>query len=126
MIYISLFGLTSVTSHGRHWDESHIGGVKQRQILELLALNLGDAMSKELLAECLWDGEPPPGYVATLESYVCLLRGRLGLGRGPRSALATTTKGYRLDPAQVRVDLVEARAVLEHVVPGDVLGMLDR
>jgi DNA-binding SARP family transcriptional activator len=116
---ITLFGPTRVERDGAHWDAAALGGVKQRQILELLATNLGTPVPKERLAERLWDGNPPSSYVATLESYVCVLRRRLGLGRGSLSALATTNKSYVLDPGQVTVDLVEVRSALECGAPAD-------
>jgi DNA-binding SARP family transcriptional activator len=122
---ITLFGATRVERDGAHWDAAALGGVKQRQILELLATNLGTPVPKERLAERLWDGNPPLSYVATLESYVCVLRRRLGLGRGSLSALATTNKSYVLDPGQVTVDLVEVRSALECAAPADVLRVLD-
>ena len=46
-----------------------LGGVKPRQILAILALAAGRPVSKEHLADLLWDGEPPKGYRGTLESY---------------------------------------------------------
>jgi DNA-binding SARP family transcriptional activator len=84
-----------------------MGGIKPRQILEILALNAGAPVAKDKLADLLWDGKPPASYVGTLESYVCVLRRSLGLAGGRRSVLATTPNGYRLDPDCVSVDLVE-------------------
>ena len=78
----------------------------------MLALDLGTPLSKDLLAERLWEGQPPASYIATVESYVCVLRSRARLGHGRHAALATTTCGYVLDPKQVTVDVVEARELL--------------
>lgn len=113
MITIKLFGPTSVTTDaGTALSATELGGIKPRQILELLAVSAGTPVAKERLADLLWEGEPPKTYVATLESYVCVLRRALGLVRGRRSVLATTSGGYVLDTAQVRVDLVELRRAL--------------
>lgn len=113
MITIKLFGPTSVvTESGAVLSATDLGGIKPRQILELLALSAGTPIAKDRLAELLWEGEPPKTYVATLESYVCVLRRSLGLTQGRRSLLATTSHGYLLDPAGVRVDLVEVRRLL--------------
>ena len=83
--------------------------MKPRQLLEMLATELGHPMSKDLLAERLWEGRPPSTYIATIESYVCVLRQHARLGRGRTAALATTTSGYLLDPEQVSVDLAQVR-----------------
>src|SRR4051794_29501900 len=86
MMYVKLFGSpTVVTDHGSV-SVTDLGGVKPRQILEILALSAGSPVPKDRLAELLWDGQPPKSYVATLEGYVCVLRRRLGQGRGRRAA----------------------------------------
>lgn len=113
MLTISLFGpLSVVTDAGTTVTASDLGGVKPRQILEILALAAGTPVAKDRLAHLLWDGEPPKTYVGTLESYICVLRRALGLAKGRRSVLATTSSGYVLDPAQARVDLVDFRQLL--------------
>lgn len=111
MIDISLFGSTEVHSH-RGWET--INGVKARRILEMLAVDLGSPVTKDTLAEGIWDGRPPASYVTSVESYVCVLRRGLA-GEDGRTALVTTHGGYLLDPAQVRVDLVDVRDRLESV-----------
>lgn len=93
MIEISLFG------QARAWvDGDEVVGLsaKQRQILAILALEEGTAVSKERLADILWHGDPPASYVATLDSYVCILRRRLGVSAGRNSVVATTAAGFRI------------------------------
>jgi DNA-binding SARP family transcriptional activator len=108
-IHIRLCGPTTVL------DELGVvrtpAGVKPVRILEMLALDQGTALSKELIADRLWDGAPPPSYVGTLESYVSNIRRSLG-SRGRRSALTTTSQGYLLSTEGVTVDVVEIRALL--------------
>jgi DNA-binding SARP family transcriptional activator len=111
MMYVKLFGSTAVVTQEGAVAVTDLGGVKPRQILEILALSAGSPVPKDRLAELLWEGAPPKSYVGTLESYVCVLRRRLGQGRGRRSALATTSNGYLLDPTMVGVDLTEFRAL---------------
>jgi DNA-binding SARP family transcriptional activator len=111
MFEVTMFGTTSVnTGNGR--AAVGLGGVKPRQILEIMALANGAPVSKERLADLLWEGDPPKSYLATLESYICVLRRQLG-SRGRTSVIMTTSKGYALDPAQVRVDLAWCRSLLE-------------
>lgn len=116
MIDIQLFGPTVVTVDGTRLDAATLGGVKPRQILEMLAAEAGMPVAKDRLAEGLWESEPPASYLATLESYVCVLRRGLGIGR--RSALVTTHRGYLLDPDQVQVDLVRFKRLMESVLSG--------
>lgn len=113
MLEIRLLGPTVAIADGRRIQGAGLGGLKPRQLLAMLALDLGAPLSKDLIAERLWEGRPPPSWIATIESYVCVLRRELGLGRGRDAVLATTSHGYRLDPERVRVDVVDVLALLE-------------
>lgn len=113
MLEIKLFGPTTVATDTTTITATDLGGVKPRQILEILSLSPGTPIAKDRLADMLWDGEPPKTYVGTLESYVCVLRRNLGLTKGRRSVLATTSAGYVLDIHEARVDLVEFRKLLQ-------------
>jgi DNA-binding SARP family transcriptional activator len=103
MIEISLFGQVGVRTDGQLVTD--LSG-KRRQILAILALEADSPVSKERLAELLWQGAPPVSYVGTLDSYVCVLRRRLGLGAGRGSQLATTDTGFMLSTGgDVQIDL---------------------
>jgi DNA-binding SARP family transcriptional activator len=109
---IKLFGPTTVLlADGTAVTD--LGGIKPRQVLEMLALSAGTPVTKDRLVDQLWDGKPPRTYIGTLESYVSLLRRRMGVGRGRGSALATTSNGYVLDPTQVEVDVDEFRRLVQ-------------
>ncbi|MGA8211402.1 MAG: bacterial transcriptional activator domain-containing protein [Nocardioidaceae bacterium] len=127
-LQVRLFGPTSVTlADGTLVTD--LGGIKPRQIFEMLAVSLGTPVPKERLAEQLWDGAPPRTYLATLESYVSLMRRRLGCGRGRSSAIATTSSGYLLDPALVDVDLDHFRRLVQPTVrstPASVVSGVER
>lgn len=110
---IRLFGPTKADIDGRVVSASDLGGVKPRQILQILALEAGSPVAKDRLADLLWQGKPPASYTSTLESYVCVLRRNLGLGSGKSSVLATTTNGYCLEHERVNVDLWEFRRLTE-------------
>ncbi|MFG2110975.1 AfsR/SARP family transcriptional regulator [Micromonospora chersina] len=104
MFEIHLFGAVRVQAGGRCLSGRDFGGVKPRQILALLALrgNLG----KSELADLLWQGSPPANHVATLESYVSVLRRRLEpSGSARHSVIITRTGGYALDADRVRTDV---------------------
>ena len=111
-IHVQLFGTTTVVlPDGTTMTD--LGGKKPRQVLEILALSLGAPVSKDRLVELLWEGNPPRTYIATLESYISLLRRRMGSSRGRRSPLATTSSGYILDSAFVDVDVDEFRRLVQ-------------
>jgi len=112
VIDVKVFGPTVISGAGVRLVASDLGGNKPRQLLEMLALDLGTPIAKDLLAERLWDGRPPASYIANVESYVCSLRRRLGLVGGRRGPLATTHHGYLLDPEHVRVDVASVRTLL--------------
>jgi len=111
LMYVTLFGVTTVLSEDQPAAITEFGGGKPREILEILAVAGGAPVAKDRLAELLWDGTPPKSWVATLESYISVLRRRLGCAPGRQSELATTTNGYRLDLTRVQVDVVRFRAL---------------
>ena len=107
MDQVCLWGITRVEGPTgvRH---SNFGGIKSRQVLEVLAVNHTRPVSKDVLAESLWEGTPPASYAATLESYVAVVRRSLeGVGV-PRRVLRTVNSGYVLTD-EVSVDLSEVR-----------------
>lgn len=106
MFRVSLLGTTKVQTPERLLAGRDFAGVKPRQILEILAVELGRPVSKDRLAELLWQGEPPHSYVGTLEGYVSLLRRALQPGvPAARSVIRTAHGCYQLDAEQVTVDL---------------------
>lgn len=104
MTTLQLFGRTAVRSDDGSMllAERDFGGAKPRQILEVLGTSKGEACSKDLLTDLLWGETPPAGASANLESYVSLLRRRLG---EHRAALVTTSGGYALERSTLSVDL---------------------
>ncbi|MDQ2755652.1 MAG: winged helix-turn-helix domain-containing protein [Actinomycetota bacterium] len=115
MLHITLFGGTGTRGDGHASPPSGRLGTKPRQLFEILALRAGQTLSKEMLADLLWEGRPPTAYVAGLESYISVLRRQSGLGAGRTSILATADNGYTLDTARCTVDLLELRALADGV-----------
>ncbi|MFC6286404.1 BTAD domain-containing putative transcriptional regulator [Nocardioides sp. GCM10027113] len=112
MITIELLGRTTVSGEAGRLTGKGLGGVKPRQLLEMLALRPGVSVSKELLADRLWDGRPPACYVGTVESYVCVLRRTLRLVAAGPAPVATVHGGYLLDADRVQVDVSEVGRLL--------------
>ncbi len=107
-VRILLFGETRLVVGGATVTVSQLGR-KPRNLLQILAINAGHVVSKERLAELLWEDRPPPAYIAGLESYVSVLRHRLPLGAGRSSVLATAANGYAIDIDRCEIDLGELR-----------------
>ncbi|MEC5200945.1 DNA-binding SARP family transcriptional activator/ActR/RegA family two-component response regulator [Arthrobacter sp. PL16] len=82
-----------------------LGGPKPRQVLEILLLDFGAAVSKTRMVDLLWGGKHPAVALPTLESYVSVLRRHLQPGTGRTGPLRTVTGGYAIDPALVDLDL---------------------
>jgi DNA-binding SARP family transcriptional activator len=101
---IQLFGRLEVRTRGVRLSGRDFGGVKPRHILSLLALR--GTLHKSELSELLWESGPPANHVATLESYVSVLRRHLDPGASARdSVICTRNGGYALDADRVRVDV---------------------
>lgn len=103
---LRLWGITRID--GAHGLRSDFGGVKPRQLLEMLAVRQGEPCCKDALADALWEGRPPASYAATVESHVSVVRRHLVAEGVPRTALRTVHNGYVLTD-EVEVDLVATR-----------------
>lgn len=119
MFDIRLFGTTTVRSTTTEVVGSQLGGIKPRQVLEVLAFAGAAPVTKDRLVQVLWGDSPPASAVATLESYVCVLRRSMGAGKGTSSPIVTTSAGYRLDRERVSVDVHLCRSMLDRAVTAD-------
>lgn len=105
MVYeVHLFGAIELRTGERVVGPRDFGGIKPKQIFELLVLARGGRVSKERLAEQLWDGALPQNVSATLETYVSVLR-RVLATDGQRTPIVTERGAYRLDWSAFDLDL---------------------
>lgn len=123
MITINVFGAFEVRNGDRVLRGSGFGGRKPRQLLALLALSPGCPLSRDDIADALWEGRPPPGYVATVHGYVSLLRRGLS-GIGADEVLVTSARGYMV-PDHTDVDLRRGHRLLTSNEPEAVLDALE-
>lgn len=106
MLHVHLFGGTRVLDGTRVLGPRDLGGLKPQLILQALALHRGRQVSKDQLTDILWSDRPPPDHIATLESYVSLLRRRLEPGTPAKhSVIRTLPRAYALDRRTTRTDL---------------------
>jgi predicted ATPase/DNA-binding SARP family transcriptional activator len=103
---IHLLGPVRVARAGR---ELAIGGRRQRGLLALLVLERGRPVSRERLADELWQGNPPAGFETTLRSYVSRLRGVLG----ESAALIGGDAAYSLEVRPDALDTVRFERLLK-------------
>lgn len=103
---VQAFGSVVVDDGTRRLGARDFGGVKPKQLFELLVLHRGRPVSKDELTEALWGEKAPRDRIATLEAYMSVLRNRLQPGAGRNGSLIVTEYGaYRLDTDRAQVDL---------------------
>lgn len=126
-LQISVLGPLTIRRGDVELTAANLGGPKPRQVLEILLMNFGSAVSKTRIMDLLWNGKHPAVALPTLESYVSVLRRHLQPGTGRSGPLRTVTGGYVLDPALVDLDLhrfevLSRRAA--HAAPAEALVLL--
>ena len=100
-----------------------LGGPRQRAVLALLLVEANRVVSMDRLAEDVWGGHPPEGWVTTLQTYVFHLRRTLdsdGVRADADGVLVTRGRGYllrvdreQLDAALFEDGFIAGRAELE-------------
>jgi DNA-binding SARP family transcriptional activator/tetratricopeptide (TPR) repeat protein len=89
---VRVVGPLTVEHEGRELAGAALGGARERRLLAILACARGSTVTKEELAERLWD-RPPRDPAAGIDTAVSLLRRALG----PAGAVIETQRpGYRL------------------------------
>ncbi|UXM93610.1 response regulator [Paenarthrobacter sp. JL.01a] len=104
-LQIRMFGPLAVHRGDTELSANDLGGPKPRQVLEILLLNFGIAVSKARLMDLLWEGNQPAVALPTLESYVSVLRRHLQPGTGRSGPIRTVTGGHAIDTTMVDLDL---------------------
>jgi DNA-binding SARP family transcriptional activator len=74
--------------------EVPLGGAKQRAVLAILLLRVGEVVPVERLIDDVWGDTPPPSAAHSLEAYVSRLRQLVG---GEGVSLARRGAGYCLE-----------------------------
>ncbi len=109
-----LFGELTVRGGAVVLGPADLGGAQPRRILQALLVEAGSTVSKDRLVAILWPGDVPGGAVATLETYVSVLRGRLRAAVGSQPLVRTASRGYRIERRDVEVDLQVFTDLVEH------------
>lgn len=90
---VQVLGTLQVLRDGRLLSP---GGPKERKLLAVLALHLGEVVSVDAIADALWDGTPPRSAVKSVQVYVTRLRAALDPARSDAGVIHTSPPGYRL------------------------------
>lgn len=103
-------------------------GEKERSLLAMLALSVGDPISPDRLIDALWGDDPPSNPANALQARISALRRSLG----EASLVTREPAGYVLALPSAAVDVHRfadlvgrARADLERGAPGQALSSLD-
>src|SRR4051812_17390993 len=103
---IELFGGIQVTEGERRLGPRDFGGLKPKQVLEVLLSARGRPVSKGQLGEWLWEDKLPKNLAATLETYVSVVRRAIAPdGTRGRELVVTGRESYRFDVERIDLDL---------------------
>jgi DNA-binding SARP family transcriptional activator len=103
---VSLFGSLRVEGDGGVLGPRSFGGVKPKQVLEILLLKRGRPVPKDVLADLIWSENLPRNADATLATYVSVLRRELAKAMGCDTPVIVTSPGaYAIDFTVVDLDL---------------------
>ena len=108
-----MFGPLAVEDGARVLGPRDLGGVKMRQLLEVLLAARGHPVTKERLADLLWGENAPRNVRGSLEHSVCILRQRLAGGGDADRLVATQSGAYLVRWEEADVDLDRFDALLE-------------
>jgi len=99
----------------RDGDTVPLGGRRQRAVLALLTIHVGEVLSSDRIAEEIWAGDPPPSANRTVHSYVSRLRSILR-GADGVEVLVRQGLGYLLTVDPSTVDAVRFEQLVERAV----------
>jgi DNA-binding SARP family transcriptional activator len=103
---ISLFGALTIEDGRRTLGPADLGGVRPKQVLEILLAARGHRVPTERIAELLWGAERPKGVGGSIQTFVSVLRRRLTDDRDlARRLVVTEVEAYRLASDLIDLDL---------------------
>src|ERR1044072_7472270 len=97
---IRLFGPLTIEDGGRTLGPHDLGGVRPKQVLQILLAARGHRVPVDRLAELIWGGRRPRHVSGSLQLFVSVLRRRLASDRRQGHAPGVTEPAaYRFAPA---------------------------
>jgi DNA-binding SARP family transcriptional activator/WD40 repeat protein len=99
-VRVSVLGPLLVEANGRI---VHVAGTHRRRLLALLADRAGTMASIDAIVDALWEEDPPPSALKTVQSHIVRLRHSFAaVGVDP---IETTPGGYRLAAGAATTDV---------------------
>jgi DNA-binding SARP family transcriptional activator len=131
ILRVRAFGSLSILGPKGSLGPRDLGGLKAKQLFELLLLSRPASRSKAKLAGDLWDSTLPQNVSATLENYISMLRHNLfNSSISARNVIVTEHDAYRLAPEHVDCDLDTFDRVLTQAeaatLPEEAIQFFDR
>jgi DNA-binding SARP family transcriptional activator len=113
-IVIRMFGALSIEDGMRTLGPRDLGGMRPKQVLEILLAARGHRVPTDRLAELVWPGDKPQNRNGSLQTFVSVLRRKLTTDREQARALVVTEpEAYRFAPELVTLDLDRFDELLE-------------
>jgi DNA-binding SARP family transcriptional activator len=109
-----LFGALEVVDGERVLGPRDLGGIRPKQLLEILLAARGHHVPVDRIAELIWEGQPPDDIAASIQTFVSVLRRRLVADRDhARQLVVTEAEAYRFATDAVDLDLDRFDELLE-------------
>ena len=103
---IRLFGPLSIEEGPRRLGPRDLGGVRPKQVLQILLAARGHRVPTDRLAELLWGDDRPHNVAGSLQTFVSVLRRHLTPDRErARELVVTEPEAYRFATELVALDL---------------------
>jgi len=103
---IRLFGTLTIEDGQRRLGPGDLGGIRPKQVLEILLSARGHHVPNDRLAELVWGDDRPKDVAGSLQTFVSMLRRKLTPDRERARALVVTeSEAYRFATDLVALDL---------------------
>jgi DNA-binding SARP family transcriptional activator len=114
LLVVRLFGPLSVEDGARSLGPRDLGGIRPKQVLQILLAARGHRVSTGRLGDLLWPDEQPRDPAAALQTFVSVLRRHLVDDRElARTLIVTEPEAYRYEPGLIDLDLDRFDVLLE-------------
>ena len=113
-LVIRIFGALEIVDGERILGSRDLGGVRPKQLLEILLAARGHQVPVDRIADLIWDAQRPDDIAASIQTFVSVLRRRLVADRArARQLVVTEAEAYRFATDAVDLDLDRFDELLE-------------
>ncbi len=113
-LVIRLFGALEIADGQRVLGPRDLGGVRPKQLLEILIAARGHHVPTDRIAELIWGSQPPRDIAASIQTFVSVLRRHLVKDRErARGLVVTEAEAYRFATDAADLDLDRFDELLE-------------